>query len=256
VSSYELGVLVAPSMYAEDAVMVPTFKVDKPDEAVLVGLHPELVVLLYEQQDMRARLQQLGVPSLSLEQQSLAGLVSSFIILGSICQKEAQGALGATQFRDSLRCFRIQTAICPKIKTLLVLGRSETRTSEIRFFAVGRGQIYDELITAAGGVNAVTSADPPYPELGAKDVLLLDPDFIIECNADGNVDSRTKAERLKSWGLIRGLRAFRNQRVVILTGDYLAIPGPRSLLTLQALGRALHPEMNWDLTTAHRPGEH
>lgn len=34
VSSYELGVLVAPSMYAEDAVMVPTFKVDRPEETV------------------------------------------------------------------------------------------------------------------------------------------------------------------------------------------------------------------------------
>ncbi|KFY36027.1 hypothetical protein V494_05387 [Pseudogymnoascus sp. VKM F-4513 (FW-928)] len=34
ICSYELGVLVSPSMYAEDAVMVPTFKEDTPKEAV------------------------------------------------------------------------------------------------------------------------------------------------------------------------------------------------------------------------------
>lgn len=34
ISSYELGVLVAPSMYAEDAVMIPTFQEDIPAEAV------------------------------------------------------------------------------------------------------------------------------------------------------------------------------------------------------------------------------
>ncbi|OBT54859.1 hypothetical protein VE04_03762 [Pseudogymnoascus sp. 24MN13] len=34
ICSYELGVLVSPSMYAEDAVMVPTFQTDVPKEAV------------------------------------------------------------------------------------------------------------------------------------------------------------------------------------------------------------------------------
>lgn len=34
ICSYELGVLVSPSMYAEDAVMVPTFQGDAPKEAV------------------------------------------------------------------------------------------------------------------------------------------------------------------------------------------------------------------------------
>lgn len=34
ICSYELGVLVAPSMYAEDAMMVPTFQGDMPKEAV------------------------------------------------------------------------------------------------------------------------------------------------------------------------------------------------------------------------------
>lgn len=34
ICSYELGVLVSPSMYAEDAVMVPTFQGDMPKEAV------------------------------------------------------------------------------------------------------------------------------------------------------------------------------------------------------------------------------
>lgn len=36
VSSYELGVLVAPHMYSEDAVMVPCFKTDKPEKALEV----------------------------------------------------------------------------------------------------------------------------------------------------------------------------------------------------------------------------
>lgn len=34
ICSYELGVLVSPSMYADDAVMVPTFQGDMPKEAV------------------------------------------------------------------------------------------------------------------------------------------------------------------------------------------------------------------------------
>lgn len=34
VSSYELGVLIAPHMFSEDAVMVPCFKTDMPEESV------------------------------------------------------------------------------------------------------------------------------------------------------------------------------------------------------------------------------
>jgi iron complex transport system substrate-binding protein len=219
---------------------------DPSYEAVL-RLHPDLVLLLPELQDQRAQLQRLGIPSITLEQHTLAGVISSFLILGNLCHHEAQGALWAAHYRDWLSLIRDRTSKLPKVKTLLVLGRDYSQEPVRSVYAVGRGEIYDELLATAGGVNAVRAREPKYPELGTEGILSLDPDVIIELIPESDGPAKAPAELLKAWDGIPGLQAVRKHRVVILTGDYLTIPGPRLINTLQALGQALHPEADWDL---------
>ncbi|NTV52226.1 MAG: ABC transporter substrate-binding protein [Candidatus Firestonebacteria bacterium] len=218
-----------------------------PNYEAILSLHPDLVLLLPEVPDQRAQLQKLGIPSLTLEQHSLAGLVSSFLILGNLCHREAQGVFWAAQYRDWLALIRQRTRVLPKVKTLLVLGRDYSRNPVSSVYAVGRGEIYDELLIVAGGRNAVTAPDPKYPQLGVEGMLALDPDVIIELVPESDGPAKPPAELLKAWAPLTGLRAVRTHRVMVLTGDYLTIPGPRLINTLQALGKALHPEMDWNL---------
>jgi iron complex transport system substrate-binding protein len=218
-----------------------------PNYEAILGLHPDLVVLLPELSEQRAQLQKLGIPSLSLEQHTLTGVVSSFLILGNLCHREGQGALWAAHYRDWLRLIRTRTRGLPKVKTLLVLGRDYSQNPVRSVYAVGRGEIYDELLAVAGGVNAVAALQPKYPQLGTEGILSLDPDVIIELIPESDGPAKSKTELLQAWAAVPGLRAARAHRVVVLTGDYLTIPGPRLINTLQVLGKALHPEVDWDL---------
>jgi iron complex transport system substrate-binding protein len=221
-----------------------------PNYEAIVRLRPDLVVLLPEQPEQRAQLQKLGIPSLTVEQHSVAGVVSSFLILGSLCQREAQGALGAAQYRDWIRLVRARTRALPKVKALLVLGRDYSQAPVRSVYAVGRGEIYDELLTLAGGDNAVVSGEPRYPQLGTEGMLSLDPDVIVELVPESDGPAQSVPVLQAAWAGVRGLRAVRTHRVVVLTGDYLTIPGPRLINTLQVLGRALHPETDWNLPEA------
>jgi ABC-type Fe3+-hydroxamate transport system substrate-binding protein len=41
------------------------------------------------------------------------------------------------------------------------------------------------------------------------------------------------------------MRAVREGRVSILEGDHMVVPGPRLPEMIEAVARALHPELNW-----------
>jgi iron complex transport system substrate-binding protein len=217
-----------------------------PNYEAIVRLRPDMVLLLPEQPDQRAQLQKLGIPTLTVEQHSVAGVVGSFLLLGGLCHREAQGAWWAAHYRDWFRQAHARTRLQPSLKALLVLGRDYSQVPVRSVYAVGRGEIYDELLALAGGANAVTAAEPKYPELSTEGLLALNPDVIVELVPESDGPGKPEKDLLAAWSGVRGLKAVRTHRVVLLSGDYLTIPGPRLINTLQALGKALHPDADWN----------
>jgi iron complex transport system substrate-binding protein len=54
--------------------------------------------------------------------------------------------------------------------------------------------------------------------------------------------SADAAEAKTVWSALSSLPAVRNNRVQVLTGQYLVVPGPRIAEATEALARTLHPE--------------
>lgn len=211
-------------------------------EAIL-ALHPDLVVLLPENGEQRARLQALGVETLVVEQHSLAGVADSFLRVGAVSGHPAEGARLAGEFAAALRHARELTRASPRPKVLLVIGRDYDRAPMRDVYVAGRGWIYDQMLEAVGGSNAYPQPQPSYPKLSAEGVLSLRPDVILELVPDAVAVHNTPERLRRDW---LSLPALRPRRVVVLAGDYLTIPGPRLLRTLKDFGQALHPELEWE----------
>jgi iron complex transport system substrate-binding protein len=213
-----------------------------PNYEAILALRPDLVVLLPENQEHRARLQGLGIPTLTVEQHSLAGVINSCLQLGAVSGHAAEGARLADDFRAALARAHALTDRLPRQRVLLVMGRDYDGGRIRDVYCAGRGWIYDQVLAAAGGSNAYPSALPSYPKLSAEGVLALNPDVILELAPDAVAANKPPAALRQDWLRLPGLHP---QRVVVLAGDYLTIPGPRLLQTLRTFGAALHPELTW-----------
>lgn len=217
-----------------------------PNYEALLGLNPDLVVILPEHREQRLRLQRLGIPTLTVEMSTLAGIAGAYLVLGQVCQREAQGAWLAHTLRRELAAARAKSAGGPPKSVLLVLGRDYGSGAPGEVYIAGRGEFYDELLAALNARNAYAQPTPKYPRLSAEGVLSLDPDLIIELVPDLSATGLDAGALRRDWDALPGLRAASAGRVYVLAGDYLVIPGPRLPRLLRGLGRILHPEAPWD----------
>ncbi len=208
----------------------------------IISLRPDLVVLLPDHGDQRARFQQFRIPTLTVEMNSLAGILSACIHLGVVCGCEAQGALLAGHLRRALQDARRRTRGLPRRRVLLVIGRDYTAPRISEVYVAGRGTFYDELLTYAGGENAYPKSAPAYPKLSAEGILALQPDLILELIPEPAEVGASLPEIQAGWKRLAAEFNRRPRPARVLTGDYLVIPGPRISRLLEDLLQALHPE--------------
>lgn len=104
------------------------------------------------------------------------------------------------------------------------------------FSTAGERTLIGDMIREAGGTDVAGATPEPGP-FDLRQLALEDPDvYVISSN------SRTTIADLRSDPRTRNLRAVRDGRVVLVPAETLA-PGPRVGEGLEALARALHPDV-------------
>ena len=178
-----------------------------PGHEALVALQPDLVVTLAEHADVEPKIRALGVPR---AQQAADAL---------------RQALAAAK--------RFATGGRPRV--LICFGRAEDFR---RMTAAAPGTIHDDLITQAGGMNVLASPAIAYPTLSAEGVMRLDPDVIIEFSSGGTDAAALRRE----WNRLDSVRAVRNGRVYVFTGEFLSVPGPRFARLAETIAQSIRGE--------------
>jgi iron complex transport system substrate-binding protein len=205
-----------------------------PSYEALVALRPDLVVTLAEHADVEPRIRTLGIPILRVDHRSLDGIVLSIEQVGERCNLTTSSKPAADALRRTLAAAR-RLVVGARPRVLICFGRADDFR---RLTAAAPGTIHDDLITHAGGANVLTSRAVPYPTLSAEGVLRLDPDVVIEFSSSG-----TDATALRrQWNRLDSLRAVRNGRVYVFTGEFLSVPGPRFARFTETIARAIRGE--------------
>jgi iron complex transport system substrate-binding protein len=205
-----------------------------PSYEVLVSAAPDLAVVLPEHADIEPKLAMLAVPVLRLDHRSIEGVLAGIDAVGRRCGVEAGAQTLARELRDRLARLSAATARLVRPRVLLCFGRTDDLR---RIYASAPGTVHDDLLTYAGGINAVPPGPVSYPTLSLEGVLRLDPDVIVEL-APGRGDA---AALMRQWQAAGVLRAVTTRRVHVFTDDYLSVPGPRFVRFAETLARALHP---------------
>ena len=209
----------------------------------LVALRPDLVLLTQESRDTRRRLEQLGLPVLSLSQDRLEQVLTGFAELGRALGRPGRGRAledslrrGLEILRGTLRPRGGGSASGPRV--LLVADRSPAAGAPRDLWVIGRGSWLSDLLDLLGARNAVAGLAPSLPMFSREGLQQVDPDWILELWAAPPA-GRTLAELEADWRAWPELRAVARGHVRALGDERLVVPGPRLLEAAALLREAL-----------------
>ncbi len=217
-----------------------------PDKEALIRLHPDLVLLRGEQEALQAQIQELGIPTLSVEHRTVPGILASIPAIGKTCRIEAAAdrlAQTLTQRITAIQQQATHTKLHPRV---LISIDTQIRDGGVRsIYTAGNDGFYSWLITNAGGQNAIQTIQKGFFLISGESLLRLNPDVIIDLSAANVAQTGTSVSTLPAWQHMTGLKAVQMHHVYALYEDYLTIPGPRLVESLAEFARILHPELPW-----------
>lgn len=203
----------------------------------IVALKPDVCIAIRDGNPKRAidRLEELGVPVIVIDPDSLEHLLSAIEQLGSLlhCSCEAQKLVDSLRGR-LLRVDALVRTVTYFPKVLFQLQRSPV-------VGVGSGTFIHELITRAGGRNVLAQM-PSYPRLSREDVLVLSPEVIIAPGMTGT----DRSAILEPWTSLTSIPAVSSGAIFTVRPDWFNRPSPRSFLALERLVALLHPTLITD----------
>jgi iron complex transport system substrate-binding protein len=205
-----------------------------PRLETLVGLEPDLALLLPSEEELAQRLRRLRIEVLVLPAETLDDVERAVVAVGRRCGAEKD----AVAF---LRGWRRQLAPRPapvaRRRVLLVAGRRAGSLGGM--FAAGPGTFLDELLERAGAANAIADSRLTWPQVSLEEVLARQPDLVVELQSEELAPGQERA-LLADWQpLAAALPAVRRGRVVVVDADWALLPGPRLPLLYGALVAAL-----------------
>jgi iron complex transport system substrate-binding protein len=181
------------------------------------------------------QLTKLGFPVLSLYPHDLSGVYDDISLVGAaIDARPAAAALVSTM---NTRADAVTTAVAkaPKPRTFYEVG-----VFQGSIYTAGKDSFLASLISLAGG-NPITG-DPATTAIQLEELIAADPQLVLLGDAayDPSITPASVAARA-GWS---DMTAVNEGRIVVMLDDMVITrPGPRIIDGLEALARAIHPDL-------------
>jgi iron complex transport system substrate-binding protein len=205
----------------------------KPSLEAIVTLKPDLVLATTEGnrdttfQDLEA----LGLPVYVLSPKRFSGVLGSIRRIASLTGRETAAEALATELRTRAARVSEATSGRPAPRVLYLIWADPV-------VVPGRDTLITELIRMAGGFSVSEDLAEDWPRLSLEQVVAKAPEVIV-FGSHNRVQVENALSRWQEQGIV--LPALRSGRVYTVDGDLLHRPGPRVVLGLEALARAIHP---------------
>lgn len=211
-----------------------------PDIERILSLHPTLVVFYDTQVDLRNELARAGISAFAYRHGSIADVFDTIERLGASVNRVQQSHALTRRMQTEIADVRAHVRGFPRVPTLFVIGRDP---GELRHVYVAGGEAFlNELIDLAGGINVCRDIARPAAEVSTEQILVRQPEVIVESWANRPMDRQSREAEIAVWNRLASLPAVRRHRVVEITDNRLAVPGPRLPQGIRILAETLHPD--------------
>jgi iron complex transport system substrate-binding protein len=201
----------------------------------ILALKPDLVIATADgnERDSVERLVRFGVRVFLTNPKNLSEVFETIRAVGRMTRREPQAHSLVVSLEQ--RADRIIRACAGLSRPRVFL-----QINEQPLMTVGRDTFHNNLITLANGVNISGGEAIKYPKFSTEQVLKARPDVILITSMERGAAGEKKKQRWNRWGQIP---AVMMGRIHLLDSDLLDRPSPRLVDGLEALARAIHPEL-------------
>lgn len=204
----------------------------------VVALKPDLV-LGFGGEDGTAEKQliQLGITVVDLPATDLEGSLTAIRLIGQLTHTDSQATALTNSMQQRIDAIKTKVANAPRVSVYMEVGYTPPPP-----YAFGGGSFGDEMIRVAGGTNifAAATENGGYPSVSEEAIIKDNPQVIILTEGkDFGGDPSLVAQR-PNWS---GIAAVQNHRIYAIDSDIVQRPGPRIVDGLEAVAKALHPEI-------------
>lgn len=208
-----------------------------PDVERILSLRPDLVITYGSQSDLETQLTRAAIPFFSYRHGGLAAVTAVMRELGARTGRATAAESAARTIEERLAAVRERTASRARPRTLLVFGRERGALRNI-YASGGRGFLHD-MLEAAGGANVFADVGRESVQATTELVLTRAPEVILEMRSTGVNSPEEAAREARAWSVLASVPAVKQQRIVVLTGKGLTVPGPRVADVVEQMERAL-----------------
>ncbi|MEO8875426.1 MAG: helical backbone metal receptor [Polyangiaceae bacterium] len=203
-----------------------------PNFEAILALRPDLVIGARGPAgpSLADRLSTHGAATYFPETETLAAIDTMVLGLGDRTAhvEDAQKLVAAMHAREDGVTAIVRDLPHPRV--LMIFGLTPT-------VVAGPSSYADEIIKRAGGENVV-KAGGPYPVLGVEQVLMLDPDIVLNAAIAEAHGAERITKDTPGW---RSVGAVQRGNVTPLTDESVLRPGPRVGEAVAIVARAIHP---------------
>lgn len=199
---------------------------------------PDLVLAQESFRTSLNNLQQLHLNVLALPSQTLTDVPIAIYLISRALQIPEAGDKLIAELNDQLNKIRRENQCRESKRTLLIMGHAPGELRDLG--AIGHGTFLDELLTIAGGENALPEGAALYPTLSNEGLTDCNPEVILVFDPRGEDSAAALEAERKSWHTMPFLEAVRHDRIYLITDPFALSPGPDMAKTAATIARLIH----------------
>lgn len=211
-----------------------------PDTERILSLRPELVILYGSQTTQQSQFERAGIRTFTYRHGGVQRVLDTIGEIGRITGHAPEAARVVAGIRQRLDAVRARVAQRRRPSVLLVFERQPGTLREL-YVSGGQGFLHD-MLQIAGGRNVFADVVRESVQPSQEIVIARAPEVVLDVRATPLRDDAAVARERRVWSALPGLPAVQSNRVHILAGQHLVVPGPRLAEATEAFARVLHPD--------------
>ncbi len=208
-----------------------------PNVDAVLGLRPDLILLMDNQQELKAKYVKLGLPVLRVKTEKYRDVMQSIGIIGERLGLKTEADNLNARIEKELDTIRSKTKGHKKVKTLIIIGHESGSLRDI--WTSGTGSFHDEMLEIAGGENMVEDSPAKYPMISKEAILRASPEAIVVLFPTP-ISEEDRQKEVALWKPLGYIDAYQSNRICIIGADWAHKQGPRMPEIAKAFYECLH----------------
>jgi len=202
----------------------------------IVALDPDLVLTDGHSENIN-QLDSIGITFIVLDPKDIDGILKDIRLLGKITGTEEEASSLCSHIEERIALVLAKVADAATVKVFYIFDATDLNNP----WTAGPGSFIDSLITMGGGENVAAKANNAWSQFSIEEIVSADPDVIlIDASHGSAVIAASELGEHPAWSKIT---AVEQNRIFTVDGDLVNRSGPRIILGLEEVARALHPEL-------------